>query len=221
MPRDTGSPILAARILYPHASTLMIQWFSSLDEFEQLTERYSKTHAVYFDTLCALTAVSFVELQSILPFPPDANPLPLAEPGPHDHWYGCVDDLPFLLTHYHSGNREEGKEIHIRTFTSPSNQGNYGWSPLMQLVVLPKPLMQRIHWIGWWHQKKPPKPPVRSLYCYQGAVDMDSPVELYQAETVTEAEALLDFLRSLESEYTYFIDEPSAELGRRILPEEG
>jgi hypothetical protein len=199
----------------------MIQWFSSLDEFEQLTEQYYKTHSVYFDTLCALTAVSFVELQSILPFPPEPNPLPLAEPGPHDHWYGCVDHLPFLLTHYYSGNREEGKEIHIRTFTSPPDQGNYGWSPLMQLVVLPKPLMQRIHWVGWRDRKKQTKQPVRSLYCCGSAVGMHSPIELYQAETVNEAEALLDFLRSLQSEYTYYIDEPSAELGGGILAEEG
>ena len=51
---------------------------------------------------------------------------------------------------------------------------------------------------------------------------MDSPIELYQAETVNEAETLLDFLQSLQSEYTYYIDEPTAELlGGGILAEEG
>ncbi|MEG4801647.1 hypothetical protein QUB63_17310 [Microcoleus sp. ARI1-B5] len=119
----------------------MIQWLSSLKEFEQLTEPYHKTHAVYFDTLCVLTAISFAELQAILPCPPDSNPFPLAEPGPHENWYCCIDDLPVLISHHHI---EEGLCTNIRTFASHPGQDDYFWSPVKQLIVLPKPLMQRI-----------------------------------------------------------------------------
>jgi len=36
------------------------------------------------------------------------------------------------------------------------------------------------------------------------------PVEIYQAETVTEAAALLNFLQSLHSEYNYYMDKPDS-----------
>jgi hypothetical protein len=183
----------------------MIQWFSSLNEFEQLTELYHKTHTVYFDRLCACTDITFVELQAILPLPSDPNPFP-SEPGPHDYWYGCIDNLPFLISYHHSGNRE-GIMTSIRTFPSHPSQGDYFWSPLKKLVALPKPIMQRIHWVGFWEQKKQP---VRSLYCLKTtSIGIDSPVELYQTETVIEAEALSNFLQSLQPEYTYYIDKPN------------
>lgn len=181
----------------------MIEWFSSLKEFEQLTELYHKTHAVYFDTLCLWTAISFAELQSILPFPPDSNPFPSGEPGPHEYWYCCIDDLPVLISHHHTG---DGLYTNIRTFASHPEQGDYFWSRVKQLVVLPKPLMQRIVWVGWWGLKKQP---VRSLYCRKTPIATESPLELYQTETITEAEALLNFLQSLQSEYTYYIDKPN------------
>ncbi len=182
----------------------MIQWLSSLDEFEQWTELYHKTYGVYFDTLCVHTAVTFVELQALLPRPPDSNPFP-SEPGPHEYWYCCIDDLPVLISHHHHPN-SRGIFTNIRTFASHPNPNNYFWASIEKLVVLPNPLMQRILGIGWWDQKKQP---VRSLYCREAPLGTKSPVELYQAETVTEAEALLDFLQSLQSEYDYYIDKPN------------
>lgn len=185
------------------SKTIMIQWFSSLNEFEQLTEQYHKIYAVYFDTLCVYTAIYFAELQVIFPFPPDSNPFPRGEPGPHEYWYCCIDGLPVLISHHYTG---EGICTNIRTFASHRDRDDYFWSPVKQLIVLPKPLMQRIVWVGWWDIKKQP---VRSLYCRKTQIATESPLELYQVETVTEAEALLNFLQSLQSEYTYYIDKPN------------
>jgi hypothetical protein len=38
------------------------------------------------------------------------------------------------------------------------------------------------------------------------------PCEIYQAATAEEAEALLNFLTSLQPEYSYYIDEPTQSL---------
>ena len=182
----------------------MLQWLSSLNEFEQWTELYHQAHGVYFDTLCILTAVTFAELQAVLPLPPDSNPFP-SEPGPHEYWYCRVDNLPVLISHHHQA--DQGRLTYIRTFPGHSEQNPYFWSPLEKLIALPNPLMQRILWIGLWDQKKQP---VRSLYSREAPAGMAVPVEIYQAETVTEAAALLSFLQSLHSEYNYYIDEPDS-----------
>jgi hypothetical protein len=77
---------------------------------------------------------------------------------------------------------------------------------LERLIPLPKPLLQRIVWLGYL---TPAKNPAKSLYCREYPMWTNPPCEVYQAATAEEAEALLDFLTSLQPEYAYYIGEPS------------
>jgi hypothetical protein len=183
----------------------MIQWLT-LDRLEQLTEQFHQTYAVYFD-LIAVTAVSLDKLQAIIPVAPVSNPHP-SEPGLHECWYGCVDDFPFVITYYH--HQSSDCYTTIRIFPSPPSQNRYLWSTLERLIPLPKPLLQRIVWLGYL---TPPKHPVKSLYCWENPrLGGDPPYEVYRTQTAEEAEALLNFLTSLQPEYAYYIGEPSQSL---------
>jgi hypothetical protein len=182
----------------------MIQWLT-LDRLEQLTEQFHQAHAVYFD-LIAVTAVSLDELQAFIPVAPVSNPHP-SEPGPHECWYGCVDNFPFVITYYH--HHSSNCYTTIRIFPSPLSQNWYLWSTLERLIPLPKPLLQRIVWLGYL---TPPKNPAKSLYCRENPMWGNLPCEVYRVQTAEEAEALLNFLTSLQPEYAYYIGEPTQSL---------
>lgn len=176
----------------------MLRWLSD-PQHEELTHQFYQAHAVPFGKLVIITDVSYKELQIILPVSSDTNPNP-SEPGPHEYWYGCVDNLPFLIIYYHGI-----EQTHIITFLHPSSQ-QYFWSTLNQLNPLPKPLLQRISWLGLWISSITP---VKSIYCQKASVNKNSPEEVYQSSCIEEAEALFNCLLSLQSEYSYYIGEPN------------
>jgi hypothetical protein len=172
----------------------MIEWLTQDAFIQVLHSKFSSQQIVLEEYMQFDTSL---DINDHLPVTSVITPEAFEEPGPFFRWFCISDNIPFFITSY----QPSGKNLlTINTANQLLIKYQYRWTFLTKLNDLSISIIRQIIWLRGYEEEAIISVFLKSL---DGVT-----YEVYRSTSYDEANSLIDFLRTINSDFNYYIGKP-------------